>query len=120
MANDDWERARRGVSCPNCGASNWPDARACASCGQPLPAPGEHAGEPTIIDVSAGPPHVLAPDEPAPHTPPAGGFTSMRWDQGRAVVVRGGRRGCLLVTALLALLLCCGCWFLWYGAASLF
>jgi len=123
---DDWERARRGIVCPNCGAANWPDAEQCVSCGTLLPAqsPDPDPGE-TIIDVSSGAPQIVVPDEPdrSPWTSsfpnfPFGGVGNQT--RGRTMVMRGGGRSCLIPLLLLTLLSCCSCWLIWQGFGSVF
>jgi hypothetical protein len=123
VSQDDWERARRGVICPNCGASNWPDAEYCASCGTALPTAASQDQE-TIIDVSSGEPRVVVRDEPQPTgwTSSFPGFPSGGFNEGvrgRTVTMRGGR-GCLIPLLLLALLTCCSCWLIWQGFDSVF
>jgi hypothetical protein len=119
MSQDDWERARRGIVCANCGASNWPDAEYCASCGMSL-ADAERADE-TIIDVSSGEPQIVVRDEPRSTGFPFGGFGTFGDNvRGRTVVVRGGGRACLIPLIVLGLLACCSCWLIWQGFDSVF
>ena len=124
MSQDDRERARRGMICPNCGASNWPDTAACASCGTTLPTEDADARE-TIIDVSSGEPQIVVRDEPdASRWPGAFGsfpFGGVGGDvRGRTIVMRGGGRACLIPLLLLGLLTCCSCWLIWQGFDSVF
>jgi hypothetical protein len=119
VSEGNWERARRGILCPNCGASNWPDAEQCAACGTSLDAAVQE--QETIIDVSSGEPTLVTRDEPASAPPPFGGFGGFGGGMnGRTVIVRGGSRGCLIPLALFALISCCTCWLIWRGTIGLF
>jgi hypothetical protein len=123
VSQDDWERARRGVICPNCGASNWPDAEVCASCGTVLPTADDDSE--TIIDVSSGEPQIVVRDEPGTTGWP-GAFAGFPFGgdggdvRGRTIVMRGGGRSCLIPLLLLGLLTCCSCWLIWQGFDSVF
>lgn len=126
MSQDEWERARRGDVCPNCGASNWPDAEHCVSCGTRLPSIADRdSSTETVIDVSTGEPQLVVSDDQETANWP-GPFGSFPFGgagggvRGRTVVMRSGGRGCLLPLILLGLLTCCSCWLIWRGFASVF
>jgi hypothetical protein len=116
-------QAAREVDCPNCGASNPAGAVYCSACGSRLPAPGADESE-TLIDVSSGEPRVLVEEQPSGAGPFGGGiqggFTTVRFEQGRVFVSQGNRRNCLIVAVVALLLVCCACWFLWSIPARLF
>ncbi|HEX5164907.1 MAG TPA: zinc-ribbon domain-containing protein [Thermomicrobiales bacterium] len=118
---DDDQQAARVIHCPNCGASNPAGAGYCASCGSRLP-DDTTADEETLIDVSSGQPRVLD-EEPAGAFGSGrvqGGFTTVRFGQGRVVVSEGNRRTCLLVAVVALLVFCCACWVIWSIPGRLF
>jgi hypothetical protein len=117
-------QAAREVHCLNCGASNPAQAVYCSACGSRLPAPDADESE-TLIDVSSGQPRVLVEEQPSGPGPFGrggiqGGFTTVRFEQGRVIVSEGNRRNCLIVAVVGLLLGCCACWFLWSIPARLF
>ena len=119
---DNSGQTTRVVQCLNCGAPNPAQALYCSSCGSRLPAPAAGEDE-TLIDVSSGQPRVLDDDQPSGASGRGslqGGFTTVRFDQGRVFVSQGNRRNCLLVAVVGLLLACCACWFLWSIPARMF
>ena len=112
-------QAAREVDCLNCGASNAAQAAYCSACGSRLPAPDADESE-TLIDVSSGQPRVLVEEQPTGPGGIQGGFTTVRFEQGRVFVTQGNRRNCLIVAVVALLLLCCACWFLWVIPVNVF
>ena len=122
VQDNDWQMSRV-VRCPNCGASNPARAEYCSSCGSRLPESDPAEEEEVLIDVSSGQPRVLEDDQPSGafgRGSLQGGFTTVRFDQGRVFVSQGNQRNCLLVAVVGLLLFCCACWFLWSIPARMF
>lgn len=118
---DNDQQATRVVHCLNCGAPNSAQAIYCSSCGSRLPDVDPPDDE-TVIDVSSGQPRVLAEEPASPFGGGRvqGGFTTVRFEQGRVFVSQGNRRNCLLSAAVGLLLFCCACWLLWSIPGRLF
>jgi hypothetical protein len=104
---------RGGQLCPWCGAPNPAGLQRCVSCGAWLRGDsGDGTNGETIIDVSGDAPRIIG-EEPQPQAQTSGGFSSVWYSSGRGLVVRGGRRGCIIAAIVVLLLICSQCLLAW-------
>ncbi len=115
MSDDDLERHE--IICERCGTRNPAGEAYCVTCGTPL---DDATPAWTVIDVSSDRPRIITVEEDITHEGPFGGVRTIRFEQGRVVVARGGSTICLLILAVIALLLGCVCWAIWTTVGSIF